>query len=108
MCVTREQLFYDDLYSYNRFHSSRLGAGLAAMFPGLTSVDVADLDGLAAAMRGALTIDGPAVVSVECAADEIPPFAPFLTKLSANAANADAAQEISTVKENRTDVAASA
>ncbi len=21
MCVTREQLFYDDLYSYNRFHS---------------------------------------------------------------------------------------
>jgi acetolactate synthase-1/2/3 large subunit len=105
MCVTREQLFYDDLYSYNRFRSSRLGAGLAAMFPGLTSVDVADLDGLAAAMRGALTIDGPAVVSVECAADEIPPFAPFLTKLSASAA---AAQEISTVKENRTDVAASA
>jgi acetolactate synthase-1/2/3 large subunit len=108
MCVTREQLFYDDLYSYNRFRSSRLGAGLAAMFPGLTSVDVADLDGLAAAMRGALTVDGPAVVSVECAADEIPPFAPFLTKLSVNAANATAAQEISTVKENRTDVAASA
>src|SRR6516164_4799859 len=85
MCVTREQLFYDDLYSYNRFRSSRLGAGLAAMFPGLTSVDVADLDGLAAAMRGALSIDGPAVVSVECTADEIPPFAPFLSKLSTNA-----------------------
>ena len=34
MCVTREQLFYDDLYSYNRFGPSRLGAGLAAMFPG--------------------------------------------------------------------------
>ncbi len=93
MCVTREQLFYDDLYSYNRFRSSRLGAGLAAMFPGLTSVDVSDLDGLAAAMRGALTIDGPAVVSVECAADEIPPFAPFLTQ---------------TAKENSTHVAASA
>ena len=26
MCVTREQLFYDDLYSYNRFGPSRLGA----------------------------------------------------------------------------------
>jgi acetolactate synthase-1/2/3 large subunit len=63
------------------------------MFPGLTSVDVSDLDGLAAAMRGALTIDGPAVVSVECAADEIPPFAPFLTQ---------------TAKENSTHVAASA
>jgi acetolactate synthase-1/2/3 large subunit len=93
MCVTREQLFYDDLYSYNRFRSSHLGAGLAAMFPGLTSVDVSDLDGLAAAMRGALAIDGPAVVSVECAADEIPPFAPFLSQLA---------------KENRTHVAASA
>jgi acetolactate synthase I/II/III large subunit len=84
MCVTREQLFYDDLYSYNRFRSSRLGAGLAAMFPGLTSVDVGDLDGLAAAMRAALAIDGPAVVSVECAADEIPPFAAFLNRKPTN------------------------
>ncbi|HWT48986.1 MAG TPA: thiamine pyrophosphate-binding protein [Mycobacterium sp.] len=105
MCVTREQLFYDDLYSYNRFRSSRLGAGLAAMFPGLTSADVTDLDGFATAMRAALAIDGPAVVSVECAADEIPPFAPFLTK---PAAKSTAKQEIPTAKENRTHVAASA
>ena len=42
MCVTREQLFYDDLYSYNRFGPADLGAGLAAMFPGLPSVDVHD------------------------------------------------------------------
>ncbi len=46
MCVTREQLFYDDLYSYNRFGPSRLGAGLAAMFPGLPSVDVDEIDAL--------------------------------------------------------------
>lgn len=100
MCVTREQLFYGDLYSYNRFEPSRLGAGLAAMFPGLASVDVSDLDRFAAAMRSALDIDGPAVVSVECAADEIPPFAPFL--------NGQAINQITTAKENRTDVAASA
>jgi len=31
MCVTREQVFYGDQYSYNRFRPSRLGAGLAAM-----------------------------------------------------------------------------
>ena len=62
MCVTREQLYYQDLYSYNRFQPSNLGAGLAAMFPGLKSVDVTDLDGLGAAMRAALDIDGPAVV----------------------------------------------
>jgi acetolactate synthase-1/2/3 large subunit len=103
MCVTREQLFYDDLYSYNRFRPSRLGAGLAAMFPGLTSVDVADRNGFAAAMRAALDVDGPAVISVECAADEIPPFAPFLTR----SATPDAIDEISN-KEKRDDVAASA
>ncbi|HET7074664.1 MAG TPA: thiamine pyrophosphate-binding protein [Mycobacterium sp.] len=105
MCVTRERLFYEDLYSYNRFRSSRLGAGLAAMFPGLTSVDVTDLEGFAAAMRGVLAVDGPAVVSVECAADEIPPFAPFL---NTQPAKADLTQDSSIAKENRTDVAASA
>ncbi|HZC52597.1 MAG TPA: thiamine pyrophosphate-dependent enzyme, partial [Mycobacterium sp.] len=105
MCVTREQLFYDDLYSYNRFRPSRLGAGLAAMFPGLTSVDATGLGGFAAAMRTALHADGPAVVSVECAADEIPPFAPFLARVPVKAT---AQEEISTAKENRTDVAASA
>jgi acetolactate synthase-1/2/3 large subunit len=78
MCVTREQLFYDDMYSYNRFAPSNLGAGLAAMFPGLPSVDITEVDALPEAMRGALDLDGPSVVSVVCSADEIPPFAPFL------------------------------
>jgi acetolactate synthase-1/2/3 large subunit len=78
MCVTREQLFYDDLYSYNRFGPSRLGAGLAAMFPGLSSTDVDDIGQLPDALRTALDADGPSVVSVECSADEIPPFANFL------------------------------
>ncbi|MCA2243636.1 thiamine pyrophosphate-binding protein [Mycobacterium sp. WUMAC-067] len=105
MCVTREQLFYGDLYSYNRFRPSRLGAGLATMFPGLAAVDASDVDGFAAAMGAALDIDGPAVVSVECAADEIPPFAPFLTAAPAKDAAVD---QISFSKENRTDVAASA
>ena len=80
MCVTREQLFYDDLYSYNRFGPSRLGAGLAAMFPGLASVDVSSIDDLPAALDSAFEVDGPSVVSVECSADEIPPFANFLGK----------------------------
>src|SRR5882757_4528539 len=79
MCVTREQLFYGDRYSYNRFRPSRLGAGLAVMFPGLPSVDVTDFAELPGAVRAALTHDGPSVVSVECSADEIPPFAPFLS-----------------------------
>ena len=78
MCVTREQLFYGDRYSYNRFRPSRLGAGLAAMFPGLPCVDVDSLDGLRPAMRSALAADGPSVVSIECSPDEIPPFLPFM------------------------------
>ena len=79
MCVTREQLFYGGRYSYNRFGPSRLGAGLAAMFPGLTALDVADIGQLPAALRVALDRDGPSVVAVECSPDEIPPFAAFLT-----------------------------
>jgi len=83
MCVTREQLFYDDLYSYNRFGPSRFGAGLATMFPGLPSVDVDDIGQLPGALRAALDADGPSVVSVECSADEIPPFAAFLGNAAA-------------------------
>ena len=84
MCVTREKLFYDGIYSYNRFTPSRLGAGLAAMFPGLHAVDVTDTDALAPALRDALDADGPSVVSIECSADEIPPFAPFLDRQPSN------------------------
>ncbi len=84
MCVTREQVFYDDLYSYNRFGPSRLGAGLATMFPGLSAVDVDDIAELPAALRRAFETDGPSVISVECSADEIPPFAAFLGKVAAN------------------------
>jgi acetolactate synthase-1/2/3 large subunit len=105
MCVTREQLLYDDLYSYNRFAPSQLGAGLAAMFPGLSSVDVADVDALPAALEQAMAVDGPSVVTVECSADEIPPFAAFLNREPANQV---VEQQITTPKENRVHVASSA
>ncbi|MFY9768059.1 MAG: thiamine pyrophosphate-binding protein [Mycobacterium sp.] len=105
MCVTREQLFYDDLYSYNRFRPSDLGAGLAAMFPGLPSVDVVDIDALPAALERALDVDGPSVISVNCAADEIPPFAAFLNSQPANQV---VEQQITTLKENRFHVRSSA
>ena len=85
MCVTREQLYYRDIYSYNRFRPSNLGAGLAAMFPGLRSVDVAEPGQLRTALGAALADDGPSVVSIECSADEIPPFAPFLATLRQSA-----------------------
>jgi acetolactate synthase I/II/III large subunit len=93
--VTREQTFYGGQYSYNRFGPSRLGAGLAAMFPELRAVDVHELDALPAALAGALDVQGPSVISIECSADEIPPFAAFL----GNAA--DAVSQPLTEKEHR-------
>jgi acetolactate synthase I/II/III large subunit len=106
MCVTREQLYYDGLYSYNRFSPSRLGAGLAAMFPGLPSVDIADLDAMPGALRAALQVEGPSVISVECSADEFPPFAPFLN--DGSLARTSLAQTIPTMKGSHSDVVASA
>jgi acetolactate synthase-1/2/3 large subunit len=103
MCVTREKLFYGGQYSYNRFTPSRLGVGLAAMFSGLSSVDVTGLAELPDALRDAMGTDGPSVVSIECSADEIPPFAPFL-----NALRSSIAQEDSINKEMTHDVAARA
>jgi acetolactate synthase I/II/III large subunit len=105
MCVTREQLLYDDLYSYNRFAPSQLGAGLAGMFPGLSSVDVADIDALPEALERAMAVDGPSVVTVECSADEIPPFAAFLNRQPANQV---VEQQITPLKENRFHVPSSA
>jgi acetolactate synthase-1/2/3 large subunit len=97
MCVTREQLFYNDLYSYNRFGPSRLGAGLATMFPDLPSMDIFEIEDLAPALRAGLDADGPSVISIECSPDEIPPFAAFL---------GTAAAKSSTLKEKRSDVVA--
>jgi acetolactate synthase-1/2/3 large subunit len=53
--------------------------------------------GFSAAMRTALDVDGPSVVSIECAADEIPPFATFLgPSIAKNIVHQDI------TKENRT------
>jgi acetolactate synthase I/II/III large subunit len=105
MCVTREQMFYRDLYSYNRFGPSRLGAGLATMFPDLASVHVDDIEQLPAVLRAALDVDGPSVVSIECSPDEIPPFAPFLGEAALKAPDTN---HHSTEMEKRSDVTARA
>jgi acetolactate synthase-1/2/3 large subunit len=89
MCVTREQLFDDDLYSYNRFGPSRLGA-----LPG--------------ALQTALDIDGPSVVSIECSADEIPPFAAFLGQAPPGVATPQPFSTVPTLMENRSDVSSRA
>ncbi|WP_280362212.1 thiamine pyrophosphate-binding protein [Nocardia wallacei] len=79
MCITREQLYYGDRYSFNRFHPAHLGAGMAAMFPRLPSYSPADPAELAAVLGDCFETPGPSFVSIDCDPDEIPPFTPFLS-----------------------------
>ncbi|MBF6203789.1 thiamine pyrophosphate-binding protein [Streptomyces gardneri] len=81
MCVTREQLYYRDRYSFNRFRPAYLGAGVAAMFPELPAFSVHTVGDLAAALHHCLEIEGPSFLSIECDPDEVPPFLPFLTTI---------------------------
>ncbi|MFE3988403.1 thiamine pyrophosphate-binding protein [Nocardia tengchongensis] len=79
MCITREQLYYGDRYSFNRFRPAYPGAGMAAMFPELCTHAPENRAELAAALRHCLDRPGPSFVAIDCDPDEIPPFTPFLT-----------------------------
>lgn len=83
MCDTREKLYFPATdSSRNRFRASRLGDGIAAMFPGTPSTTVGDCGGLADAVRRGLRSAGPCFIDVACDPDEMPPFAPFLKEQS--------------------------
>ncbi|MFI9405383.1 thiamine pyrophosphate-binding protein [Nocardia sp. NPDC052316] len=81
MCVARERLYYRDRYSFNRFRAAHLGAGVDAMFPGLTTRSVRSSAELAAALPQCLYTPGPSFLSIDVDPDEIPPFLPFLTAI---------------------------
>jgi acetolactate synthase I/II/III large subunit len=77
MCLVREQLLLRAHADYNAYQPSHIGAGLAAMFPALRSVDCRDLSEVLRALGQARSFLGPSVVSVELRAVEVPPFAAF-------------------------------
>ncbi|WP_019932195.1 thiamine pyrophosphate-binding protein [Nocardia sp. BMG111209] len=79
MCITREQLYYGDRYSFNRFRPTDIGAGVAAMFPELPAWSPRSIEELAAVLRLCLDHPGPSFVCIDCDPDEIPPFVPFLS-----------------------------
>ncbi|MGY0502254.1 thiamine pyrophosphate-binding protein [Nocardia sp. FBN12] len=81
MCVTREQLYYRDRYSFNRFQPSHLGAGIGAMFPGLSAHTVSDPDRLFETLADSFATPGPSFLEILCDPDEVPPFLPFLSTL---------------------------
>ncbi|MFE9579361.1 thiamine pyrophosphate-binding protein [Nocardia sp. NPDC006044] len=81
MCVTREQLYYRDRYSFNRFRPSHLGEGVGAMFPGLPAFSVRAPAELAETLRFCMETEGPSFISIDVDPDEVPPFLPFLTTI---------------------------
>lgn len=83
MCVTREQLYYSGDYTYNRFGPARIGAAVAAMFPGIPAYSTDTRAAFEAALDETHDATGPVFIEILCDPDEIPPFAPFLKELSA-------------------------
>jgi acetolactate synthase-1/2/3 large subunit len=77
MCLVRERLLLGENAGYNAFRRSRIGAGLAAMFPGLSSTDCETEGELAAALERSFAGTGPAVVAAHLRDVEVPPFAAF-------------------------------
>jgi acetolactate synthase I/II/III large subunit len=75
MCLLRERLLLREEHGYNRFGRAHLGAGLAAMFPGLPSHDCASLAELERALAATRAARGPVLLSIELPELEIPPFA---------------------------------
>jgi len=77
MCLVRERLFLAENAGYNSFRRSHLGAGLAAMFPGLVACDCRTTAALAGALTWSARSSGPSLITIELDHVEIPPFAAF-------------------------------
>jgi acetolactate synthase-1/2/3 large subunit len=88
MCVVREQLLLGAESGYNRFGPSRIGAGLAAMFPGLRAEDCGPGPGLAEALARVGAGEGPGLIAVDLPEVEVPPFVAFARAVPGQAAPA--------------------
>lgn len=80
MCLVRERLLLGENAGYNTFRRSHIGAGLAAMFPGLVATDCTTLGDLERAVEASLLVEGPSVVCAELRDVEVPPFAALRQK----------------------------
>ncbi|MES1205410.1 MAG: thiamine pyrophosphate-binding protein [Pseudomonadota bacterium] len=77
MCLVRERLLLGRESGYNSFGVAHIGAGLAAMFPGLPAWDCSSLAALEAALGRARETQGPALIVAELPAVDVPPFLAF-------------------------------
>ncbi|MED5799949.1 thiamine pyrophosphate-binding protein [Gordonia sp. Z-3] len=80
MCITREQRFFPNTPSVNRFRPTDIAAGLTAMFPALAVSHPSGRRELRDAAAAHFSARGPNCLVVDVDPDEIPPFAPLLPK----------------------------
>ncbi|GAB2661921.1 thiamine pyrophosphate-binding protein [Gordonia jinhuaensis] len=78
MCVTRESRYFPDTEVRNRFRSTDIAGGLAAMFAELDVRHPATVDELRGDCAELFATRGPNCIVVDCHSDEVPPFLPFL------------------------------
>ena len=83
MCLVRERLLLGGESGYNSFRASHIGAGLAAMFPGLPARDCQTVLEVEGALAQANTADGPFVITAELPEVEVPPFSVFQQVIAA-------------------------
>jgi acetolactate synthase-1/2/3 large subunit len=98
MCLVRERLLLGAESGYNTFRPSHIGAGLAAMFPGLYARDCSTLDELSSALVEAAAQRGPAVLCADLPTVEIPPFLAFQQVATAQRAGQTAESESSAAR----------
>jgi acetolactate synthase-1/2/3 large subunit len=77
MCLLRERLLLREEHQYNSFKPAHVGAGLAALFPGLPAYDCRTLAELDQALARTRQAPGPVLLGIELEGVEIPPFAAF-------------------------------
>ncbi|MFF3455285.1 thiamine pyrophosphate-binding protein [Streptomyces sp. NPDC002730] len=79
MCAIREKLFQGGVRSNDLFARTDIAAGVAAAFPALGATWAGDAAQLCQALLRSNARSGPAFISLDCDAREIPPFLPFLS-----------------------------
>jgi acetolactate synthase I/II/III large subunit len=82
MCLVRERLLLGEEGGYNVFRESRIGAGLATLFPDLHASDCTTHAELERALAEALAASGPSVICASLPDVEVPPFAAFTGALA--------------------------
>jgi len=77
MCYTRAKIRCGTDIECYLFNSSQIGAGLAAMFPGLSATDASTIEEVQSFLAQTSISTGPRVLSINLDVNEVPPFLPF-------------------------------